>query len=160
MHWVGQMAIQGMANGIDDYAHVAENAAVGVGENVIDSLGKTIAGLGDLIGGGMDLQPVVTPILDLSAVKKDAALLGNMLGASPISLEEAFANAKDAAAGYRDNELAATDEASAGAPNSLTFIQNNNSPKALSAAELYRQTNNQISVAKGALVSNANTRRS
>jgi hypothetical protein len=30
-------------------------------------------------------------------------------------------------------------------------VQNNTSPKALSSAELYRQTNNQLSRAKGAL---------
>jgi hypothetical protein len=31
----------------------------------------------------------------------------------------------------------------------ITFVQNNNSPKALSTAEIYRQTKNQLSVAKG-----------
>ena len=34
---------------------------------------------------------------------------------------------------------------------SITLIQNNTSPKALSTAEIYRQTNNQLSIAKGAL---------
>jgi hypothetical protein len=37
-------------------------------------------------------------------------------------------------------------------PKSVTFIQNNYSPKAISAADSYRNTKNQISRAKEALV--------
>jgi hypothetical protein len=57
---------------------------------------------------------------------------------------------------YAANQAALFDAlVPAEAPAPISFTQINNSPKALSSAELYRQTNNQISVAKGALTTSA-----
>jgi hypothetical protein len=92
-------------------------------------------------------------VLDLSNVQKGASQIGSMLASKPLTVDTT--KARDASAAYAANQRASTAAATAEPPAPLTFIQNNMSPKALSRAEIYRQTNNQISRAKGALTSNA-----
>jgi len=89
--------------------------------------------------------------LDLNAVRKDASLLNSMLAVNPIDIQDQVAKAKDAAAGLRDNQLALEEQTVAGSGEVVSFTQNNYSPKALSSTDIYRQTNNQLSRARGAL---------
>jgi hypothetical protein len=121
----------------------------------VDSLKKSISGFSDLITGPVDIRPVIAPVLDLSSVKKDAGQIGTMLGRSPISVDGSYAKAAAIANARMAAEEALADIRGTETP-SMTFIQNNTSPKALSSAELYRQTNNQLSRAKGALSTSAN----
>lgn len=113
-----------------------------------------MSGFSDLITGPVDIQPVITPVLDLSSVKKDAGQIGTVLGRQPISVDSAYSKAAAIANARVAAQEAADIQSSAPAP--LTFNQYNNSPKALSSADIYRQTNNQLSRAKGALSTSAN----
>jgi hypothetical protein len=152
---IGSYAAQGLAKGLEDTVPMIEKASVVAGQSAIDSMKKTISGLGDLIAGEVDVNPVISPVLDLSNIQKDASSIGKLLSAQPVSVGSAYSSASVAQAGYEAN-LAALEEALVAQPQApVTFIQNNTSPKALSQAEIYRQTNNQLSVAKGALTSNA-----
>ena len=93
-------------------------------------------------------------MLDLTSVQKDAASISSMLTPSAVQVGSGYQMAKIAAAGYSTNQNVAANQAAdaaAGLGPAVQFIQNNNSPKALSPAEIYRQTKNQLSVAKGAL---------
>jgi hypothetical protein len=95
-------------------------------------------------------------VLDLSAIQKDASTISDLLSVPQLSVGSVYSKANDAAAGYAANQAALFDAlVPAEAPAPISFTQINNSPKALSSAELYRQTNNQISVAKGALTTSA-----
>jgi hypothetical protein len=148
-HDVGKWSSVGMAEGIEAYSGVAADAAQGVGENILDTMGKTISGLGALVGSNMeDLNPVITPVLDLSAVQRGSSNIGDLLGAAPIDLSGAYSRAAMAAGGVAANQ-ASMQELLDSAGTTNNFTQNNYSPKALSQADIYRQTNNQISKAKG-----------
>jgi tape measure domain-containing protein len=147
---VGGYSAEGVAVGLSEMSGVVAKAAAETGQTAIDSLRESMSGFSDLITGPIDIRPVVTPVLDLSSIRKNAGSIGTMLGNQPISVDSAYskaaaiANARLAAQEVSDSQNPTT-------PRSVTFIQNNNSPKALSSATIYRQTNNQISKAKGAL---------
>jgi tape measure domain-containing protein len=152
---VGGYSAEGVAVGLSEMSGVVAKAAADTGQTAVDSLRKSMSGFSDLITGPVDIQPVITPVLDLSSVKKDAGQIGTVLGRQPISVDSAYSKAAAIA-----NARMAAQEAAAGVqtstPAPVTFIQNNNSPKALSSATIYRQTNNQLSRAKGALSTSAN----
>lgn len=148
---VGTYSVQGLAKGLDDASVIAEQSAANVGTSALLSLRKTISGLGDIISSDMDMTPVITPVLDLSGVKKDAEQLATMLTATPLAVTPAYSQAKDASSGYDANRAAGTEAAVVTEHTEVSLTQNNYSPKALSSVEIYRNTNNQLSVLKGAL---------
>lgn len=153
--WLGRMIDQGIANGLTKYSHVAENAAVDMGDNVLTSMTKTISGLGNMISGEMDMRPVIAPVLDLTDVRKSAAGIGTLLEAPPLNVGASYSGAANASAGYLSNLAALEAEAAATEGEGITFVQNNYSPKAISPAETYRNTRSQLSIAKEALKTNA-----
>lgn len=150
---VGEAVPEGMAIGIDNYGHLVETSTVAVGKSAINIMTKTLSNLGDTVSGNMDANPTIRPVLDLSDIKKEAGLIDGMLGTSPLTLGSTTRNANATADSYLASFDRKTDSSSgtAKAEPNISIVQTNNSPKALSAAEIYRQTNNALSVAKGAL---------
>lgn len=149
---IGAFTTEGLAKGMRDSSHLAVSAADDVSQNVVDALTKTISGMAELVPMNMDLQPTITPVLDFSNVKKDAALLGSILPPQQINVDTAYSRAAAANAAYTASQEAVvstgTDESVGG---DVIFNQTINSPKAPSAADVYRNTRNQISQAKEAL---------
>lgn len=152
---LGRYSSEGLAKGLDDYSYLAAKASEGIGSDIVNTLGKTISGLGDMINGDVDMNPVITPVLDLSDVRRDAAGLGTLLEARPLNVGGSYSGAASASAGYRSNLAAVESEASAADGEGIMFVQNNYSPKAISPAETYRNTRSQLSIAKEALKTNA-----
>jgi tape measure domain-containing protein len=149
-YWAGQMMVLGAANGLDDFAHIANDSAGDLGNGMVDAMGKSLDGLSKVLGKDLiDFDPTITPVLDLTQIKKDAGEISNLLSLSEFDVNSTLKSAKAAGAGF---ELNRTDDSSntsgETSGNSTTFIQNNSSPKELNAVEIYRQTNNLISTAK------------
>lgn len=148
---IGRYSCEGFANGLDAYSKLSIAAAEEVGTDALNSLKMSLSGINSLVNSGIDMAPTIRPVLDLTDVQKNAGILTKLLATNPVYVGTTYDKATSASAGYNDNQTAVTstlDETQ----NNLTFIQNITSPKAVSTAEVYRQTNNQISVAKGALV--------
>lgn len=84
-----------------------------------------------------DFSPVITPVLDLSEAKASADDLRSMFGA------ETFRGVQNTASGIgsRPSEQSSQN----GSGKTVIFNQYNNSPKALSETEIYRQTKSSIS---------------
>ena len=148
---VGKYASQGVAKGLSDYGHLAEEASKNVGIDTINAMRKTIVGLDDIVQNGVDLQPVVRPVLDLTDVHKGATKLGTLMNGRRISVDASYGQAKGASVGYADNQKGYSIPEAPRETKSFTYIQNNTSPKALSSAEIYRNTKNQLSSLRGAL---------
>jgi len=87
----------------------------------------------------------------LSGVRKDASQIGSIVGGGVISPTTSNTSARNARAGFNQNNTANGGPNGSPRVGNVTYVQNNNSPKALSEAEIYRQTNNQLSKTKGAL---------
>ena len=84
-------------------------------------------------------DPVIKPVLDLSNITSGAKALNNMFSTSQVMSASASMSA------LQNEQLN-------GARLGTTFIQNNYSPKALSRTEIYRQTKNQFSAYREAML--------
>jgi tape measure domain-containing protein len=147
---VGKFSTQGLANGLVKYKVFVTKAAEGVGTSAIETLRSSLSGISDIVATDANFTPVIRPVLDLTDVKKTAAQIGPMVSTKPIKLETTSAKARDASAGYSANRDA-QQEIAHSSSTSFEYTQINNSPKALSRAEIYRNTKNQLSTVKGAL---------
>lgn len=151
---IGEWSGEGLSNGLTSYTKTVGKDAESLGYSAMDGLKKSVSGISDIALADMDMTPTIRPVLDLSAIKKDSSLITGMLATPTISVDTAYAKASSISVEQRAAkvDLAATDQqATAGGDTNVTFVQNNTSPKALTAAEIYRQTKNQISTAKGVL---------
>jgi tape measure domain-containing protein len=148
---IGRFSNLGLANGLSKYSNIAVDAATNVGLSAVDSLKKSVSKISELAFNELDMNPTIRPVLDLSAIKKDSLSIGSMLQPASISVGSAYAQASSIALeqrASRSESSVSTEETSISSDTNITFIQNNNSPKALSASEIYRQTKNQISAVK------------
>lgn len=147
---LGEFSGEGMARGLKNYIGVVEKSAEDVGLGALAALRDSLSGMSDLVLGEFDTTPTITPVLDLSNVSQEAQKLSSMLGVKPFELGSTYSAARQASAGYTDNKDSTDDNASAPG-DTYNYTQNNTSPKALSTAEIYRQTKNQLSAKKGGL---------
>lgn len=147
---VGQYSAEGVAVGLSKMSGLVEKASADVGDKALTAMSKSVAGFSDLITSDIDIQPVITPKLDLSTVKKSSGQIGSLLAGQPVSVDAAFAKAK-AISTEKASSAEVSSMAAAPVSKTVNYTQNNYSPKALSPAEIYRQTNNQLSKAKEAL---------
>lgn len=145
---VGRYSDEGFAKGLQVYSKVVDKEAQGVGEGAIDTLKKTMSKMN--VSGDIDSRPVIRPVLDLTDVKTGTSQMSKIFAARPLVATASYVGAVNASAGYRGNQPVQPDDKVATRP-AVSFTQNNYSPKALNSAEIYRQTNNQLSKAKEAL---------
>jgi tape measure domain-containing protein len=147
---VAEYSAQGLIKGLGDMSGSVQKAAAGTGQTAVDSLRKSLNGFSDLMTAPVNLQPTITPVLDLSSVKKDASQIGSLIPTQSVSVDAAYLKATSIATDRMSTSDAVASTSST-VSKAVTYNQYNTSPKALPAAEIYRQTNNQISKLKGAL---------
>ncbi len=148
---LGVFSAQGLAKGFISGTSDVTGAAEFVANSAVQNMRNALLGLSDSIDGNLSLNPTITPILDLSGVRRDASALGSLIPSQALNVGTSYSQASGASQGYSSNKAAASDLASKG-PEVIEvakFEQNNYSPKALSHAELYRQTKNLVSVSRG-----------
>lgn len=146
---IGEYTLEGLAKGLDNTATVVEKSAENVGRDAIFAMQKSLNGMSELIDGSVDMNPRITPVLDLSQMSDTASRIDALLGTRQLALTAGLRAAQDAQQGYTANQEALAAQQAAGVGDSYNFVQNNTSPKAISTAEVYRQTNNVLSRAKG-----------
>lgn len=148
---IGVWSIEGLALGLQNTTSISKAANV-LGDKAIDSLRTAMSGLGSAVSENMDLNPTITPVLDLTALRKDAQAMGSILPAAQLRVDGAYSSAKSALKGYNEN-MAVFGEVGSESEvvQNVSFVQNNHSPKALSEATIYRNTRNQLSRARGTL---------
>jgi len=149
---LGEQFDRGMALGLDKFSKVVESSAEDVGKDAIKTLSVSLSQLQDMMKAEVDLNPTITPVLDLTNVKRNAGEVATMLSAKPIMIDTTLSSANKASDGINDNRPTPPDDPeNVVAGTQINYIQNNTSPKALSTAEIYRQTKNQLSTTKGGL---------
>jgi hypothetical protein len=152
---VGRWTIAGWVKGVEDNSDTVVDAHTKVAQNALDAATKTMSIIGDHINDNMDLQPRIKPVLDLSNLKGSVFDINNPSISMGTADMTSYNKAAIASEGYsRNNSRGANwgDISSTKSAPAYNFTQNNYSPKALSDAEIYRQTNNQLSAVRGTLV--------
>lgn len=143
---VGEESGEGIVVGLDNTIPKVEKSAAGVGKAALESMKKSISSLGSVVSSDMDLQPVITPVLDLSEVKKNASSMDGLLKMRPIALKPSYSNAVEADVGFQNNaDKRDIQELESGGGTTVNFTQNNYSPKPLPEIDIYRRTNNGLS---------------
>ena len=152
---LGEYSGEGFALGLQDMGSDAEKAAVGIGKGAIKTLSDAVSGIADVVSGDIDTTPTIRPVIDLSDVESGAKEMSGLLGQTQtISVNSSTNKAASVANAMSSNSANGTSNSTNQNGGSVfSFTQNNYSPKALSKVEIYRQTKNQISVAKEAIKS-------
>ena len=133
-------------NAISDYEDASYNAGRNVAYMAKNGLSSAVMRISDLIDSGIDTEPTIRPVLDLSDVENKAVRLNVLLSrtqavkAGAEITEYSHRNGRENQNGIKDSN-----------GNTYTFTQNNYSPKALSRVDIYRQTKNQFSAMKEVL---------
>lgn len=135
---IGDFFGLGFVNAIGTYAVKAYNASADMAKSAKTGLGNAIAKVKDMIDNGVDTQPMIRPILDLSDVEEKSHRLNTLFSRS----QALTVNTGIAASRGQDLQ---NEDTNPNTGNSYNFTQNNYSPKALSRTEIYRQTKNQFS---------------
>ena len=130
---IGSYIPLGLANGIRDNQAAATNSAISM-------IQDTIARVAEAVDGGMDVEPTIRPVLDLSNVETGAKRLNAMFSRNQALSIDRSMNRSTISSSDQNGETATSDSG-----NTFNFTQNNYSPKSLSRVDIYRQTKNQFS---------------
>lgn len=157
MYEIGDFLMQGLANGITDNTEQGIAAASTMATDTVDALSKGFGNTKDIWNNafGENADPTIKPVLDLSQVEEQAGRLDEILpkeeiaGTLTTTATAQLAGQVVTSTPVKSNDTAPSETYNQGT--SLVFNQYNNSPKALSEAEIYRQTRNQIEQVKGAM---------
>lgn len=153
-------AIKGLDNSSKDNAGIAEKSGERIGDGMLEGMKKSMTDAETLVKTDMTLRPQIRPVLDLSQYDREKKKMGIGDTSTRFIATSAVKNklgtySSDVATStqteYDDRviQINAEKVELMSKDSGVTFVQNNNSPKALSASEIYRNTKNQISQAKG-----------
>lgn len=139
---IGGFFGMGFVNSLIDYTDKSYDAGVSVAKSAKEGLRNAVSKIGDFIENGIDSQPTIRPLLDLSDVTEGAGRLSALLSRN---------QAMKISAGmeHEGGSVVQNGGTTPTSGNNYNFTQNNYSPKALSRIDIYRQTKNQFSALKG-----------
>lgn len=132
----GHWAAKGLEIGWTDTAVNAVDAVTRTAEEFDEAFRGIIESI-DMDEISDDINPVITPVLDLSEAKAGADDLRSMFG------NESFRGVQNAASGI--STQSSSEGGQNGSQKTVIFNQYNTSPRALSEVEIYRQTKSSIS---------------
>lgn len=139
---IGGFFGMGFVNSLIDYTDKSYDAGASVAKSAKEGLRNAVSKIGDFIENGIDSQPTIRPLLDLSDVTEGAGRLSALLSRN---------QAMKISAGmeHESGSVVQNGGTTPTSGNNYNFTQNNYSPKALSRIDIYRQTKNQFSALKG-----------
>jgi hypothetical protein len=140
---IGMFAMLGLSQGIEKGGDDAVLATTLTGDRLVKTIQKTMAGID--FGSIADTNPVISPVLDLSAVHEEAKKIPDLSSKLNISADASFAQAITISSEKATIDQAQAEIAKPPETPSVTFNQHNTSPEALSTLDIYRQTNNAVS---------------
>jgi len=133
---IGSGITEGLAVGVEKGYSYLDNSLFTVSDMAVESMKLTVANIASTLANEIE-DPVITPVLDLSKVQAGVRTLNNTISANQaVGARASFNNLQNGQLSGNGN---------------IIFNQVNNSPKALSRIEIYRDTRNLFAQAKGAL---------
>lgn len=76
---IGKFTVEGMVVGLDKYAYMAEESASDLASNVLNNVRNPLKNVSKILNDEIDVNPKITPVIDLSNVSEGTKLLSNML---------------------------------------------------------------------------------
>jgi tape measure domain-containing protein len=149
---VGQVMGAGVAQGIRKTSRDNELAGREVARTALRSMQKTLSEGADISTYAAN-RPRITPVLDLTQVRREAVKMEGILSTPKITPSVSYAQASDISNDTRALQEAILEMQSQPPSVENNFTQNNYSPKALPASEIYRNTRSLFAITKGELES-------
>lgn len=150
--WVGKNLILGFIKGFSENEDSLMTSMDSIVNNMRDAIGTAY----DILTTDGDMNPIITPVLDLSDIQNRSKSIGTMFNSKSFQLDANLGTIHTASENTSrlNNMLRGMNAQNNKGGNSYNFVQNNYSPKALSRLEIYRQTKNQFAQMKGVVNSN------
>jgi len=139
---IGKFTGQGLVVGLQSSSGDVASAAGNMGDSAVSAIQDSMKRAGDFMTQvGVDPNPTITPVLDLSNIRKGAKELSGLTDIPGSGVSFGMA-----ASISTETQQSAEEQAAAGeAVPAIKFEQTNISPEPLSSAEVYRLTNNELS---------------
>lgn len=150
--WVGKNLILGFIKGFSEN----EDSLMTSMDSIINNMRDAIGTAYDILTTDGDMNPTITPVLDLSDIQNRSKSIGTMFNSKSFQLDANLGTIHTASENTSrlNDMLRGMNTQNNKGGNSYNFVQNNYSPKALSRLEIYRQTKNQFAQMKGVVNSN------
>ena len=145
---LGDFFTQGLIMGIKDRFDEVKESGSSLAEIAYDAVSDPLSRIKTAFEDD-EFTPVITPVLNLDRVTNQASELTGMMA------NRSYTLASKARAGYETNverqngSYYNTSDRYMGTVQNINYTQNNYSPKALSRADIYRDTHSQLSLLKG-----------
>lgn len=137
---------RGLGQGIDKGTNVVLSATQNMADNTIQMMNDIIKNISAEVNDSPELQPVIRPRLDLTALQNGKSRIGSMLD------NPAYEMATTVASNMVASTVNAPETPSQlGTTQNIIINQTNNSPKALDAYDIYRNTRNLVPQLQGVL---------
>ena len=137
---------RGLGQGIDKGTDVVLSATQNMADNTIQMMNDIIRHISAEVNDSPELQPVIRPRLDLTALQNGKSRIGSMLD------NPAYEMATSVASNMVASTVNTPDTPSQlGTTQNIIINQTNNSPKALDAYDIYRNTRNLVPQLQGVL---------
>jgi hypothetical protein len=151
MQQQGKYLMQGLGVGIEKNAKISENEITAMSTNLKTALEKSVNEM-NKVGSELndDFNPSITPVLDLSSVRRDAKQFGELLS-SNVGVLSTYNQANLISQSHEANRTSEDSRPETQTPTEITFNQTNNSPQALSTNDIYRASRSQFALAKDEL---------
>lgn len=102
---IGNYAGAGFVNALRDCVTKAYQAGSGVAESAAAGLGKAVTVVSDMIESGVDTQPSIRPVVDLSEVRAGAGVINSLFSGRPaLSVGAVAADAMSLSVSMRRNQ--------------------------------------------------------
>lgn len=150
MQRIGDFAGLGFIKGLVPYIMKAHETGEKIGGEIVEGTKYKLSNI-SYVYDDLNLNPVISPTVDLSDVRRSAFDVRQMFNnavkemSADVSSVSSMVSAK---ASKATNDYQSDGRKGRIVENNINYTQNNYSPKALDAIDIYRNTNNQISTIK------------
>ena len=142
---IGESIIEGLAMGLDRTG-ASDTSATNLAQSTADTFTRSLQSLSDSLDFTNEFNPTITPVLDLTNVRVGAREINGLISSTNgINATVSTGQAQTIALTELNNDSIPTSQ---NGSNELRFEQNIYSPTQLSVSDIYRQTRNQITLAK------------
>jgi hypothetical protein len=154
---IGEFLIMGLQVGMEnEWDNVSRwlsnmDPTAEMNQNLSKNMANVVSSVVDQLGAIDQINPTITPVLDLTEVKSGAQKISDYISTSPpMNLNLTYAQASSIAS-TPSSLIAPTTEDMTKVGSGVNFQQNIYAPEQLSTSDIYKQTRNQITMAKEAL---------
>lgn len=141
----GRFFTLGAAQGIKDKQDQVSNEARDVANKALNAMKMTFRNSRNAANGIMDVNPKITPVLDLTQLERDASKIGGAMGHPTITADVSRRQARDIASEQAAHRGRGDDDRGG---DTYNFNQTLNSPKPINHVRAYRGTKSQIALFK------------